>query len=170
MLQLPLEAVISVADMEAGLAKYEEYYYTTYRQLMVDKLGFEQLPEQQANELLGVTIQFLKGSQMSYHAFFAELAEQFDPSWRDDLGQICNKEPFLQFNERSPGARWRELYNHNLQDLSTDELNEIATRFQEKNPKTALLRPVIEEVWNAIAQEDNWQPFYKLVQRLQQKN
>ncbi len=170
MLQLPLEAVISVADMEAGLAKYEEHYYTTYRQLMVNKLGFKQLPEQQANELLGLTIEFLKESQMGYHAFFAELAEQFDLSWRDDLGQICSKEPFLQFNERSPLGRWRELYNHILQSLSTDELNSVATSLREKNPKTALLRPVIEEVWNAIAQEDNWQPFYKLVSRLQNKD
>lgn len=170
MLQLPLEAVIPVADMEAALAKYEEHYYTTYRQLMINKLGFERLPEQQANELLGLTIEFLKETQMGYHAFFAELAEQFDPSWRDELGQICNKEPFVQFNERSLLDKWRGLYNHILQNLSTHELKDVATRLRDKNPKTALLRPVIEEVWNAIAQEDNWQPFYELVQRLQQKN
>ncbi|MEW6493907.1 MAG: protein adenylyltransferase SelO family protein, partial [Cyanobacteriota bacterium] len=47
---------------------------------------------------------------------------------------------------------------------------DVATRLRDKNPKTALLRPVIEDVWNAIAQEDNWQPFYELVSRLQNKD
>jgi uncharacterized protein YdiU (UPF0061 family) len=56
-----------------------------------------------------------------------------------------------------------------LQNLSTDELEIIKKRLQDKNPKTALLRPVIEEVWEAIAQEDNWEPFYHLVRRLQAK-
>jgi uncharacterized protein YdiU (UPF0061 family) len=38
------------------------------------------------------------------------------------------------------------------------------------NPKTVLLRPLIEEVWNAIADNDDWQLFEELVQRLQTKN
>jgi serine/tyrosine/threonine adenylyltransferase len=29
------------------------------------------------------------------------------------------------------------------------------------------LRPLIENVWDAIALEDNWQPFYDLVHQLQ---
>jgi uncharacterized protein YdiU (UPF0061 family) len=45
----------------------------------------------------------------------------------------------------------------------------MAEWLQEKNPKTALLRPVIEEVWTAIDREDNWQPFDELVKRLQGK-
>jgi uncharacterized protein YdiU (UPF0061 family) len=170
MLQRPLAAVIPQADMDAALAKYAEHYYRNYRQLMMNKLGFEQLPEPQAEELLGLTIQFLEDSQMGYHAFFAELAQQFDPSWRDDLGQILSRETFLQFTEQSALASWREIYNHILQSLSTDELEDIAQRLRDKNPKTALLRPVIEEVWNAIAQEDNWEPFYELLKRIQNKD
>jgi uncharacterized protein YdiU (UPF0061 family) len=54
--------------------------------------------------------------------------------------------------------------------LPTDELETIKKRLQEKNPKTALLRPVIEEVWDAIAQDDNWQPFYELLKRIQNKD
>ena len=37
----------------------------------------------------------------------------------------------------------------------------------EANPKTALLRPVIESVWERITEDDNWQPFYDLVETLQ---
>jgi uncharacterized protein YdiU (UPF0061 family) len=57
-----------------------------------------------------------------------------------------------------------------LQSLSADELENIAKRLRDKNPKTALLRPVIEEVWEAIAQDDNWQPFYELLKRIQAKD
>jgi uncharacterized protein YdiU (UPF0061 family) len=137
---------------------------------MLNKLGFEQLSEPQAEELLRLTIQFLQDSQVGYHAFFSELAQQFDRSWRDDVGQIFTQASFLQSDEQlSALASWRNTYNHLLQNLSTDELENIKKRLQDKNPKTALLRPVIEEVWEAIAQEDNWEPFYDLVRRLQAK-
>jgi uncharacterized protein YdiU (UPF0061 family) len=169
MLQKPLAAVIPQADMEAALAQYDQLYYRHYRQLMVNKLGFKQLPDSQADELLGLTIEFLQESQMGYHAFFAELAQQFNSHWREDWNQILNQEPFLQFAQQPLLAKWREVYYHILQSLSTDELQQVAQRLRDKNPRTALLRPIIEQVWNAIAQEDNWQPFYQLVQRLQNK-
>jgi serine/tyrosine/threonine adenylyltransferase len=169
MLQLPLAAAIPQADMDAALARYDEHYYLNYRQLMINKLGFEQLPEAEAEKLLGLTIQFLQDSQMGYHAFFAELAQQFAPSWRDDLSQILSQEPFVQFSEQPLLVSWRENYYHILQNLSNDELEAVAKRLRDKNPKTALLRPIIEEIWNAIAQDDNWEPFYELVQRIQNK-
>lgn len=171
MLQKPLAAVISQADMDAALAQFDEHYYTTYRQLMLNKLGFEQLPDAQAEELLKLTIQFLQESQVGYHAFFAELAQQFNPIWRDDIEQILSESSLWQSAEPSSLlAKWRELYHHLLQSLSTTELDAIAQRLRDKNPKTALLRPVIEEVWQAIDQEDNWEPFYQLVGRIQAKS
>jgi uncharacterized protein YdiU (UPF0061 family) len=170
MLQLPLAAVIPVADMEAALAKFDEHYYLTYRQLMLNKLGFEQLPEPEADDLLGVTVQFLNDSQVGYHAFFWELAQHFDPSWRDDAGQIFNQASFLQSAEQPLSlGKWRQLYHHLLQSVSAAQMEDIAKRLQDKNPKTALLRPVIEEVWEAIAKEDNWEPFYELLKRIQAK-
>jgi uncharacterized protein YdiU (UPF0061 family) len=170
MLQQPLGMVIPVADMEAGLAAYEEQYYQTYRQLMLNKLGFEQVNESQGNELLKRTIELLKETQVGYHAFFTELTQQFHPSWRDDVSQIFAQVSFCQSAEQQVLlANWRELYHHILQDLSTDELAKMADRLQDKNPKTALLRPVIEEVWAAIDRDDNWQPFDELVRRLQEK-
>jgi uncharacterized protein YdiU (UPF0061 family) len=32
------------------------------------------------------------------------------------------------------------------------------------NPQSNLLRPVIEEIWQSIVEQDNWQPFYDLIQ------
>lgn len=170
MLQQPLAAVIPQADMEAALAGFEKHYYITYRQLMLNKLGFEQFSEPQAEELLRLTIQFLQNTQVGYHAFFAELAQQFNSSWRDDVGQIFTQASFLESTEQSSALEsWRVLYHHLLQSLSDTELEDMAVRLKEKNPKTALLRPVIEEVWEAIAQEDNWEPFYELLKRIQAK-
>ena len=37
------------------------------------------------------------------------------------------------------------------------------------NSQIPLLRPQIESVWEAIANEDNWQPFNQLVKEIQAK-
>jgi uncharacterized protein YdiU (UPF0061 family) len=170
MLQKPLGMVIPVAEMEAGLGKFDEHYFGTYRQLMVEKLGFEQLPQKQGNELLILTLQFLKDTQVSYHGFFADLAQQFDPHWRDAPEQIFQQAPFLESAEQKVALTpWREFYHHLLQGLSATELEDMARRLQDKNPKTALVRPVIEKVWKAIDQDDDWQPFYELLQRIRAK-
>ncbi len=170
MLQQPLAAVIPQDKMEAALAKFDDHYYQNYRQLMLNKLGFEQVSKLEGDELLLLTIKLLQDSQVGYHAFFAELAEQFNPIWRDDVNHIFGNTSFLSA-EKEPASlpKWRDFYYHILQSLSADELEGICQRLREKNPKTALLRPVIEEVWEAISQEDNWQPFYELVNRLQTK-
>ncbi len=170
MLQQPLGMVIPVDELEAWLAAYNHHYHQTYRQLMLNKLGFEQVDEAQGDSLFKGTIELLQETQVGYHAFFTELTQQFHPTWRDDASQIFAQASFCHSAEQQVLlARWRELYHHLLQDLSTDELEKMAERLQEKNPKTALLRPVIEEVWTAIDREDNWQPFDQLVRRLQGK-
>jgi uncharacterized protein YdiU (UPF0061 family) len=171
MLQYPLADVIPQAEMGAALAKFNEHYYINYRQLMLHKLGFEQLSEPQAEELLGLTIQLLTDSQVGYHAFFFELAQQFESSWRDDVGQIFSQTSLFQSAEDSSLlAKWRELYHHLLQSFSRDELENISKRLRHHNPKTALLRPLIEAVWEPITQEDNWEPFYELLKRIQAKD
>ncbi len=170
MLQQPLAAVIPLADLETALTKFDDIFYSNYRQLMLNKLGFEQLSEPQANELLGLTLQFLVDSQVGYHAFFAQLAQQFNPSWRDNVEQIFNSALFLESTEQPDSlVKLREFYHHLLQTLSVGQMEDIAKLLQDKNPKTVLLRPVIETVWEAIAQEDNWQPFYELLKRIQAK-
>ncbi|NER93949.1 MAG: YdiU family protein [Symploca sp. SIO1B1] len=175
MLQKPLAAVMPTEEMAAALGKFGAYYYQNYQQLMVNKLGFEQLPADQGKELLELTIRLLQDTQVGYHAFFAELAQQFVPSWRDDFAQVWSNLSLFSSEKQAASevsvlSKWRELYYHLLQDKSHEQLEEIAQRLREQNPKTALLRPVIEEVWQDITQEDNWEPFYQLLKRIQTKN
>jgi uncharacterized protein YdiU (UPF0061 family) len=40
---------------------------------------------------------------------------------------------------------------------------------KEKNPQTALLRPVIESVWEPISLDNEWDPFYALLDQIRQK-
>ncbi|MBF2067305.1 MAG: YdiU family protein [Calothrix sp. C42_A2020_038] len=168
LLQKPLLAAIQPSDMETGLSKFEDFYHSEYRRLMLQKLGFENLESEQGEEVLKATLQFLNTYPISYHHFFADLATTFSPKWRDDASSILHGSEIAQ----SLGAsdlflHWSGLYHHILTNLAPDEIDKVAQTLARSNPKTVILRPVIESVWEAIAQENNWEPFYELVKEIQ---
>jgi len=166
MLQEPLAMVMSSADLEAGLAQFDDCYHASYEKLMIQKLGFADVFIPQAAELLTETIKLLRNSDLGYHNFFAELAQGFNDGWRDDPDLILENASFLQ----EIGDRWKKLYHTCLNKLPQSEMTKIRDRLTEKNPQTALLRPVIESIWQPIIEEDNWQPFYELIEKIQTKN
>ena len=166
MLQLPLAMVMPTADLEAGLAQFDDCYNATYENLMIQKLGFPNIFVPQAAELLTETIKLLRNSDLGYHNFFAELAQWFNDGWRDSKDLILENASFTQ----EIGDRWRKLYHICLNKLPKSAMAEIRDRLNFKNPKTALLRPVIESVWQPIVEQDNWQPFYDLIETIQTKN
>ncbi|MEH1773142.1 MAG: YdiU family protein [Nostoc sp.] len=177
MLQEPLKAIIDKGDMETGLAKFDEYYQAEYSSLMLKKLGFVELPHSQAQELLNLTIEFLKESQVGYHQFFYEMARTFSSKWRDEPGFVMNSSDIVPVPSASGiFDDWCILYHKILNDLECDvydglrlRIDIIAQTLAANNPKTALLRPVIESIWESIAQEDNWQPFYELIKAIQSR-
>jgi uncharacterized protein YdiU (UPF0061 family) len=162
-LQEPLQAVIDPADMGDGLAKFDEHYQAEYRKLMLKKLGFSSMETPQLEQLLKTTIRLLKDTQVGYHDFFCALSQAFSPKWRDDASSIVFLADVLPSEYLED---WRKLYQQILIDLPLDEMNYIAQRLQH-NPKTVLLRPVIESIWEPITNEDNWEPFNNLVRRIQ---
>lgn len=166
MLQQPLKAIVPLADMEAGLASFDEHYHSEYRSLMLKKLGFEQLPEKEADELVLLTIQFLVDSQVGYHEFFYEMASTFSSKWRDEPGAVMASN-VVPTSAKSGFDNWCLLYHKILNNFPPEQIEVIAKTLARHNPKTVLLRPVIESVWESIATEDNWQPFYDLVKRIQ---
>jgi uncharacterized protein YdiU (UPF0061 family) len=165
MLQAPLARVIPQADMESGLAQFEDIYLASYHQLMLRKLGFENLPLPLGDELLKTTIEFLRNSQIGYHHFFSELTEQFNHGWRNDSSTILENIVVFYYNME----RWGGLYHQCLNSLPLEEMKEIGDRLRFYNPKTALVRPVIESVWESITAEDDWEPFYQLIGKIQAK-
>jgi uncharacterized protein YdiU (UPF0061 family) len=170
MLQEPLKAIINPSDMTAGLASFNDYYGAEYRRLMLKKLGFEQLSHLEADELLELTITFLKESQVGYHLFFSEMARTFSASWRDEPACVLNNAEILP---KAGNSRifdnWCVLYHKILNDFTLDEMDAIAKTLADHNPKITLLRPVIESVWQPIVEEDNWQPFTDLIYQIQSK-
>ncbi|MBP0019731.1 MAG: YdiU family protein [Cyanobacteria bacterium SBLK] len=161
-LQVPLAMVMEKADLDAGLEQFEDYYYDEYYRLMASKLGFESLPRQQAQELVWHTVKVLEETQIGYHEFFSELGELFSHYWRKDVDEVLKNTSFVL----EPWETWRKLYYQRLNDFPVDEMEKIKSHLQYQNPKTALLRPIIESVWEPITQEDNWQPFYNLLETI----
>jgi uncharacterized protein YdiU (UPF0061 family) len=170
LLQQALKAVISPADMEAGLRMFDECYLAEYQRLMLKKLGFvQQLPPREAEELLKATIAFLKHYPVSYHHFFADIAQGFSRKWQEDASEILRESEIGKSLGKSElFQHWSGVYHRILSNFTSgEELETIAQTLLCSNPKITIVRPVIESVWEPIAQEDNWQPFYDLVKQIQ---
>lgn len=171
LLQEPLKAIIDKGEMESALTKFNAYYQAEYRALMLKKLGFEQLELPEANELLNLTIQFLQDSQVGYHQFFYELARTFVSQWRDQPDLVLKNSDIIPTSSAAQiWENWCVLYHKILNSFDSEHMNLIAQTLVKHNPQTTLLRPLIESIWEPIAQEDNWQPFNDLVKKIQSKS
>ncbi|MBD2291930.1 YdiU family protein [Anabaena sphaerica FACHB-251] len=166
MLQEPLKVIIDIGDLQSGLARFAEYYQAEYRNLMLKKLGFEDLQFAEADDLLELTIAFLKDSQIGYHQFFSDLARTFTIKWRDEPAFVMNDSEIVP----TVGAstlfdNWCVLFHKVLNNFDPNQMEIISRNLAKYNPQANLLRPVIESIWEPIVQEDNWQPFYDLVHK-----
>lgn len=174
MLQVPLKGLIDPFEMETALARFDSHYEATYRQRMMHKLGLElglDLPINVADELLRRTLQLLWESKVGYHDFFMALRQQFANDWRNDpanvFSQAVNEAPAEQSDAVETSLQhWRQFYHQVLNSLPPDEMEAIALRLAQHNPTTVIIRPEIEAVWEPIAQADDWQPFYQLLDRI----
>lgn len=168
LLQVPLGLVMDTADMEAGLAQFETHYFAAYRQRMLHKLGFAHLPDDQADNLIGLTQQFLKATQIGYHDFFYTLRQQFEPQWREDPTRILSNVMTDNADALvSSFKQWRDAYHTALQQLPETAMAIVQQCLAAHNPDVVIVRPEIEAVWEPITEHDDWQPFYDLLQRIQ---
>ena len=168
LLQEPLKAIIPQNDLDIGLSKFGEYYQNEYRALMLKKLGFADFQLEEVDEFLRLTITFLHDSQVGYHQFFADIATTFSSKWRDDPALVMNGSEIIPpLGQSVIFDNWCFLYHKILNHFDIEQMDKIGKTLTETNPKTALLRPVIESVWEQITENDNWRPFYDLVEILQ---
>jgi serine/tyrosine/threonine adenylyltransferase len=167
LLQQPLGAVIDPAEMMAALAKFEGCYFPYYKKLMLQKLGLEGDPTPVRDELLVATLQLLSDTQVGYHQFFFELSQAFKLRWKKDLNSILNETELMPEVVRNPRYHhWLQLYHQALSDIADSELQLVGSVMDRSNPQTILLRPQIEAIWEPITQENNWEPFYKLLTKI----
>jgi serine/tyrosine/threonine adenylyltransferase len=166
LLQAPLKRLIAPAAMTTALAKYATYYTEAYQQRMLNKLGFADLEPSNATELLKLTLQFLHKSQVGYHDFFTQLTQQFSPTWRDQPDQIFANFNLPEADSQARLEQWRSHYYKILASAAPAECDRMAARLQLHNPTTVPLRPLIETVWAAIAQTDDWTSFHDLLTQI----
>ncbi|NET54523.1 MAG: YdiU family protein, partial [Merismopedia sp. SIO2A8] len=193
LLKYPLKMVMSVSDLDAGLAAYQTHYYAAYSQRMMQRLGFEGLMPGLVDDLLKATLQVLSQVDMSYHDFFLALRRQFKPHWRQDKTAILDE--FSSWSGESatlpegsitsaPSSKnlptdrsdetiewmeqWRSLYHTALNQYSMDQMTVVAQRLKRHNPDLVPIRAEIEAIWEPIAIDNNWQPFHELLDRLRQ--
>ncbi|MBL1176019.1 protein adenylyltransferase SelO [Pantanalinema sp. GBBB05] len=166
MLQAPMSRVIAFSDLEAALAKFEECYDRAYRQQMLSKLGFDQLPLPDAEALLKSTLQFLHVSQIDYHDFFRQLTQQFSVAWQEDVNAILLEVQDMDDQLANLWNTWKITYFNQLLNLPASELEQMPDRLSAYNSSTALLRPAIEAAWEPITQQDDWSQFNQLLEQI----
>jgi len=162
-----LTPVIDGDAIKSSLQKFDEIYWQNYQELMAQKLGFTNLNTPESQELVLLTCQLLQDSQIGYHHFFATLSQVFETSWWESIEELAPWQVFSDTNTPAIFTKWISLYHHILQSLSLDDMDLISQTLKDANPQIVPLRPVIESVWQAITEEDNWQPFNNLVKQIQ---
>ncbi|AKG23815.1 protein adenylyltransferase SelO [Calothrix sp. 336/3] len=168
LLQEPLKAVIAQDEMEVSLSKFENFYAQEYRRLMLLKLGFVELDSEISEPLLKATIELLKHYPISYHDFFAEIATHFSEKWRDGASLIlADGEIGQSLGQSELFLNWSGIYHQILTNIAPEEFSTMAVRLKQYNPCTIITRPIIENLWEPIAGDDNWQPFYQLLAEMQ---
>jgi serine/tyrosine/threonine adenylyltransferase len=169
LLQQPLSAVIDQVELTTALAKFEEYYFPEYKKLMFQRLGLVGADTPERDELLVTTLQLLADTQVGYHQFFFELSKIFKLKWVKDINSILHETEFMpQVMANSRCEKWFQLYHQVLSNLSESELQLVGGVLDRSNPQTILLRPQIEAIWEPISENDDWEPFNTLLEKIRE--
>ncbi len=167
MLQRPLSAVIPVSEMEAALDTFSESYTQYYHQQMLYKLGLDRLSVWETEELIDLTLQLLFLTKINYGEFFCELRQKFSLQWGKDANYILQDLKFLVSGEEvTILKRWCWLYHQLLVERSPEKIENIFQRLQQANSMVVLSESKIEHIWQAIRENNYWQPFINLIERL----
>ncbi|MDS3861010.1 YdiU family protein [Thermosynechococcaceae cyanobacterium BACA0444] len=167
MLQRPLAAVIDAKAMAEHLEKFAPLFQTAYIEAMIQRLGLPQLGLPAATKLVQATGEFLATSQVGYSEFFVELRKQFNPLWRVDAGHILAGSDLLTPLKPEQVDSWQMAYFQALNQLPESELANIQTNLKTYNSLVIMTRPTIEQIWEAITEQDDWGPFNQLILAIQ---
>ncbi len=171
-LAVALKGVVDGAGMEAGLAQYQPKYAEVFCSSTLQKLGFPAdlaatLPADLQRDLLLKTVHLLEETHVGYHDFFTVLTQQFVTAWQTEPERILT--PAVEKSDPAAAEllkEWRSLYQTCLSQLPPEKMADVQACLRATNPMTVLLRSQIEAVWEPITTEDNWQPFYDLLEKI----
>ncbi|MEO1393238.1 MAG: YdiU family protein [Cyanobacteria bacterium J06634_5] len=170
-LAVALEGIVDRDNMAAGMARYQPKYAEVYCDRFLAKLGFSEqskLMPTDGRDLIAATLTLLEETRVSYPDFFATLTQSFTLKWQKDESLILKST--LETSEPAAAQqleKWKKAYHYSLNQLSTEQMSDVQQCLSKANPKTVLLRPKIEAIWEPITEEDNWEPFYELLKKVQ---
>ena len=169
-LQRPLAMVIDPTELESGLSLFDRYYQAAYQQRLLHRLGLADVADSDATPLISATIALLQTGTIGYHQFFATVRDQFCQYWQFDPNQILEAADRLgQEWQGTPNDlinTWLQYYHYALKTLPKGNIEEIRLRLHRYNPQLVTVRSVIESCWEPIAQENDWQAFYTLLETI----
>ncbi len=172
-LAVALDGVVDPSGLEAGLAQYQPKYAEVYGDRILQKLGLPShlsaiLPTDLTKDLIANLLTLLEQTRVSYPDFFLTLTRQFQPEWRTDPKLILSAT--LESSHPEAAAllsQWRQTYQTCLSQLPPDQMPVVQHCLQATNPTIVPLRPQIESIWAPITEDDNWQPFYDFLKKIQ---
>ena len=163
----PLALVLPLEALEAAVAPFGPTYETAYRAGLLRRLGLVEpwttvrTMDPASGDPVSLTLQLLAAWTIDYGDFFAGLKDRvsgLDPEEPDALTPWHVPEP-----PRQQWLAWRDCWWSRWHDLPGDGRQAARWALQRWNLNRTPTRPVIEEVWQAISEHDNWQPFHQLV-------
>ncbi|BCX13276.1 MAG: UPF0061 protein [Thermosynechococcus sp.] len=166
-LQIPLSWVIPLEEMATALKTFGDRCQTTYLKLMLKRLGWADLPLELGRSLVAQTQAFLSRSIISYPQFFISLRQEFSPEWAADVGHLFSGSPTLTPADQKLLEAWKRCYFELLQQATPPQRAAIPQTLRAANPLVILTRPHIEQIWQAIDQEDDWSRFTATLELMQ---
>ena len=163
----PLAMVLPLEALEATLEPFGSVHESAYRAGLLRRLGLVQPwatvhtmdpPDQ---DPVTLTLQLLAAWRIDYGDFFAGLRDRVsrsEPQEPDALTPWQAPEP-----PRQPWLAWRDCWWNHWRSLPEDGRTAARWALRRWNLTRTPTRPVIEQVWQAISDHDNWEPFHQLV-------
>lgn len=166
LLQEPLALLLPRAGLEARLERFAPAYDGHYRARLLRRLGFDQralaaTASADRADLVFPTLQLLARWPMAYGSFFAGLAARLEQG-----GVPAEAEALVPFVAGAPEPprqawlTWRDAWWIQAQALPADHQGRVAATAQRGNLVEAPVRPVVERIWEAIDQRDDWGPLH----------
>ncbi len=167
LLQEPLAMLLPRPELEDRLQRFAAIYDDHYRARLWRRLGFDDGAAAAAEmaglpDLVAPTLQLLADWEVGYGTFFAALAERVRLGGLPETAEEL--EPFVASAAepaRTSWLAWRDAWwlwsQHQAARDGTHGLA-IGVALQRWNLAQTPVRPVIERLWDAIDQHDDWQP------------
>ncbi len=172
LLQEPFSMLLPREPMKESLECFSSTYQNHFRFCLKRRLG---LPEDHTksikrntnldlhnNDLIKMTLDLLSNWQIEYGSFFTWLTTEVKRDGLPPEPEALDPSKLESLPPRAQWINWRDSWWFNQHAAVNGDPNEeaqIPARLQRWNLKQIPTRLIIEGLWKAIEDDDNWEPF-----------